>query len=138
MREIYRPLYFIETPFVFTDFESAEMIKYATNCYLATKISFINEMANLCELSGADVQVVAKALGLDKRIGPKFLHAGAGFGGSCLPKDLVGLNKISEKMDYRFRIGEAALEVNQERREVIISKVKELIGDPKGKRIGVL
>jgi UDPglucose 6-dehydrogenase len=138
MKEIYRPLYLIETPFVLTNWESAELIKYATNCYLAAKISFINEMANLCEKTGADVQVVAKAMGLDKRIGPKFLHAGAGFGGSCLPKDLVGLNKISEKLDYRFRIGEAALEVNQERGEVIISKVKELIGNPKGKRIGVL
>ena len=138
MREIYRPLYLIETPFVLTDFETAELIKYATNCYLATKISFINEMANLCELTGADVQAVAKALGLDKRIGPKFLHAGAGFGGSCLPKDLVGLNQIAERLGYTFRIGEAVLEVNRQRREVILSKVRELLGNLKGKQIGVL
>ena len=138
MKETYRPLYLIETPFVFTNFETAELIKYATNCFLAAKISFINEMANLCEKTGADVQTVAKAMGLDKRIGPKFLHAGAGFGGSCLPKDLVGLNKISEKVGYNFQIGEAALEVNRQRREIIVSKARELLGNLKGKQIGVL
>ncbi len=138
MREIYRPLYLIETPFVLTDFETAELIKYATNCYLATKISFINEMANLCELTGADVQTVAKAMGLDKRIGPKFLHAGAGFGGSCLPKDLAGLNAIARRAGYDFKIGEAVLEVNQERKEIIVAKVKQLVGDLKGKKIGIL
>jgi len=138
MKEIYRPLYLIETPFVFTNFETAELIKYATNCFLAAKISFINEMANLCELTGANVQIVAKAMGLDKRIGPKFLHAGAGFGGSCLPKDLVGLNKISERVGYNFQIGEAVWEVNRQRREVIVSKARELLGNLKGKQIGVL
>ena len=89
-------------------------------------------------MSGADVQVVAKALGLDKRIGPKFLHAGAGFGGSCLPKDLAGLNKIAERFNYSFKIGEAVFKVNQERREVIVEKVKKLLGNLKGKKIGVL
>jgi UDPglucose 6-dehydrogenase len=138
MKEVYRPLYLIETPFVFTNFETAELIKYATNCFLAAKISFINEMANLCEKTGADIQTVAKAMGLDKRIGPKFLHAGAGFGGSCLPKDLVGLNQIAERLGYTFRIGEAVLEVNRQRRETIVIKVKELLGNLKGKTIGVL
>jgi len=138
MKDIYRPLYLIETPFVITNFETAELIKYATNCYLATKISFINEMADLCEKTGADVQVVAKALGLDKRIGSKFLHAGAGFGGSCLPKDLVGLNRIAERLGCQFKIGEAVIEVNRQRRENIVYKVKKLIGNLKNKRIGIL
>ena len=91
MREIYRPLYLIETPMVFTDVETAEMIKYAANGFLAMKISFINEIAALCDRTGADVHVVAKAMGLDKRIGPKFLHPGPGYGGSCFPKDTRAL-----------------------------------------------
>ena len=91
MREIYRPLYLIETPMVLTDVESAEMIKYASNAFLAVKIGFINEIANLCERVGADVHVVAKGMGLDKRIGPKFLHPGPGYGGSCFPKDTRAL-----------------------------------------------
>lgn len=138
MEDIYRPLYLIETPFVFTNFETAELIKYATNCFLAAKISFINEMANLCEKTGADVQVIAKAMGLDRRIGPKFLHAGAGYGGSCLPKDLLGLNNMAEKLGYQFRIGTAVLEVNRHRKEHIVSKVKDLLGNLKNRRIGVL
>ena len=91
MKDLYRPLYLIETPFVVTDIPTAEMIKYASNAFLATKISFINEIANVCERVGADVQMVAKGMGLDNRIGSKFLHAGPGFGGSCFPKDLAAL-----------------------------------------------
>src|SRR4030066_1241277 len=91
MKDLYKPLYLIETPFVITNIETAEMIKYASNSFLATKISFINEMANLCEKVGADVHVVAKGMGLDKRIGPKFLHPGPGYGGSCFPKDTRAL-----------------------------------------------
>src|SRR5437868_12962779 len=91
MKDLYRPLYLIETPFVVTDIPTAEMIKYASNAFLATKVSFINEMANLCERVNADVQVVAKAMGLDHRIGSKFLHAGPGYGGSCFPKDVSAL-----------------------------------------------
>src|SRR3972149_6769131 len=91
LKDLYRPLYLIETPVVVTDLQTAELIKYASNAFLATKITFINEIANLCEKVGADVHVVAKAMGLDGRIGGKFLHPGPGFGGSCLPKDLRAL-----------------------------------------------
>jgi len=99
MRDLYRPLYLIETPFITTDVETAEMIKYASNVFLAAKISFINEMANLCEKVGANVQVVSKAMGLDKRIGPKFLHAGPGYGGSCFPKDVRALLHTEDGAD---------------------------------------
>ncbi len=99
MKDLYRSLYLIETPFVITDIKSAELIKYASNCFLATKISFINEMANLCDTLGADVHMVAKGMGLDGRIGSKFLHPGPGFGGSCFPKDTKALLKIAKKND---------------------------------------
>src|SRR5207302_4870855 len=91
MRDLYRPLYLIETPFVFADVATAEMIKYASNTFLATKVSFINEVANLCDRVGANVQIVAKAMGLDHRIGSKFLHPGPGYGGSCFPKDIAAM-----------------------------------------------
>ena len=98
LREIYRPLYLIETPVVVTDVPTAEMIKYASNAFLATKISFINEIATVCEKVGADVQMVSKGMGLDNRIGNKFLHAGPGFGGSCFPKDLAALVQTGERV----------------------------------------
>src|SRR5262249_51539408 len=97
MRDLYRPLYLIQTPFVITSLEGAELIKYAANAFLATKISFINEIANLCERVGCDVHDVAQALGMDRRIGPKFLHPGPGFGGSCFPKDTAALSKIGQQ-----------------------------------------
>ena len=101
MKDLYRPLYLIETPFVITNFSTAEMIKYASNVFLATKISFINEVANLCELMDANVQTVAKAMGLDKRIGAKFLHAGPGYGGSCFGKDTAALMHIGKQAGMR-------------------------------------
>jgi UDPglucose 6-dehydrogenase len=138
MSEIYRPLYLIETPIVRTSVETAEMIKYASNAFLATKISFINEVANLCERVGADVQVVAKAVGLDGRIGPKFLHAGPGYGGSCFPKDTVGFLKVAEAADSDLEIVRAAVRVNQMQRERMVQKVVDALGDLHGKTIGVL
>src|SRR2546426_763054 len=103
IKDLYRPLYLIETPFVVTDIPTAEMIKYASNAFLATKISFINEIATVCERVGADVQMVAKGMGLDNRIGSKFLHAGPGFGGSCFPKDLAALVQTGERVGYPMR-----------------------------------
>jgi len=138
LKDLYSPLYLIETPFVITNIETAEMIKYASNAFLATKISFINEMANLCEKVGADVNVVAKGMGLDQRIGTKFLHAGPGFGGSCFPKDTAGLAKISEKHGYRFEIIQSVLKVNEKQKERMIEKIKEAMGSLKGKNIAVL
>jgi len=138
MSEIYRPLYLIETPIVRTTVETAEMIKYASNAFLATKISFINEVANLCEQVGADVQVVAKAVGLDGRIGPKFLHAGPGYGGSCFPKDTVGFLKVAEAAGTDLEIIRAAVEVNRKQRERMVQKVIDAVGDLTGKTIGVL
>ena len=102
MRELYRPLYLLETPIVSTSIESAEIIKYASNSFLATKISFINQIADLCEAVGGNVQDVAQAMGLDKRIGPKFLHAGPGFGGSCFPKDVKAFISTAKKFECRF------------------------------------
>ena len=138
MTEIYRPLYLIETPIIKTNIETAELIKYASNAFLATRISFINEIANLCEKVGADVNVVAKAMGLDGRIGPKFLHAGAGFGGSCFPKDTRALIKIAEEAGTRVSIVEAAVGVNQYQREIIFHKIQKLNGSVEGKHIGIL
>ncbi len=138
MKELYSPLYLIETPFVITNVETAEMIKYASNAFLATKISFINEMANICELVGADVHQVAKAMGLDGRISPKFLHPGPGFGGSCFPKDTKAIAKIAESRGYRFRIVEAVIEVNENQPIRVFEKIKRGLQSVKGKRIGVL
>lgn len=138
MKDIYRPLYLIETPIVATDIRTAEMIKYASNAFLATKISYINEIANICELVGADVQVVAKAMGLDGRISPKFLHAGPGFGGSCFPKDTRALTKIAEKAGTRAIIVESVIEVNKKQRMRIVEKLLKFIPDLKGKVIGIL
>ena len=138
MKDLYSPLYLIETPFVLTNPETAEMIKYASNAFLATKISFINEMANICELVGADVHHVAKAMGLDGRIGPKFLHPGPGFGGSCFPKDTRAIVHLASTLGYRFRIVESVIEVNQMQRERMIAKMERALGGLEGKHIGVL
>ncbi|MCB2191099.1 MAG: UDP-glucose/GDP-mannose dehydrogenase family protein [Deltaproteobacteria bacterium] len=128
MRDLYAPLYLIETPFVVTNVETAEMIKYASNAFLATKISFINEMANICEKVGADVNQVAKGMGLDRRIGPKFLHAGPGYGGSCFPKDTEAIAHIAKDCDYRFRIVEAVIEVNRTQRQRMANKISQALG----------
>ena len=138
MRDLYSPLYLIEAPFVITNIETAEMIKYASNAFLATKISFINEIANICEKVGADVNVVARGMGLDQRIGSKFLHAGPGYGGSCFPKDTVGIAKIAEKHGYRFEIVRSVMKVNERQKERMVEKVKEAVGNLKGKTIGIL
>jgi UDPglucose 6-dehydrogenase len=138
MQEIYRPLYLIDTPFIFTTFETAELIKYACNAFLATKITFINEIANLCDKVGADVHQVAKAMGLDGRISPKFLHPGPGFGGSCFPKDTEALCSIATSYGYEFKTLQAVISVNKRQRELMVEKIKHLLGDLKDKTIGVL
>ena len=138
MKDIYSALYLIETPFVITSLETAEMIKYASNSFLATKISFINEIANLCERVGADVHHVARAMGLDGRIGKKFLHPGPGYGGSCFPKDTRALSKMAQEIGYSFKIIDAVIRVNDEQKKRMIGKITERVGDLKGKTIGIL
>ena len=123
MREIYRPLFLRETPIVFTDLETSELIKYAANSFLATKITFINEIADLCEKLGADVHDVAKGIGLDGRIGSKFLHPGPGYGGSCFPKDTLALVQTATKADSPLRIVEAVVEVNDKRKKSMAKKI---------------
>jgi UDPglucose 6-dehydrogenase len=138
MRDLYRPLYLLETPFVYTDVATAEMIKYASNAFLATKISFINEVANLCEFVQADVQVVAKAMGLDHRIGPKFLHAGPGYGGSCFPKDTAALIQTGKETNCHMEIAEATARVNAKQRVKMVQKIIDAAGSLRGKRVGIL
>ena len=139
MRDLYRPLYLIETPFVFTDIATAEMIKYASNAFLATKVSFINEVANLCERVGADVQVVAKAMGLDHRIGSKFLHAGPGYGGSCFPKDIAAMIQTGHHAGCLMEIAEATARANVKQRARMVEKIKAAMGGSvAGKCIAVL
>lgn len=138
VKDIYRPLYLIETPFVITGLETAELIKYAANAFLATKISFINEVANLCEKVGADVHHVAKAMGLDGRIGPKFLHPGPGYGGSCFPKDTLALAHLGKKLGSPLSIVEAVIEVNRRQRARMVNKIETALGSLKGKTVGVL
>jgi UDPglucose 6-dehydrogenase len=138
MQEIYGPLYLIETPFVITDVASAELIKYASNGFLAVKISFINEVARLCELMGADVHDVAKGMGLDRRIGSKFLHPGPGFGGSCFPKDTAAAADLARQNGYTFRIIEATMEVNRETKARMIDKIRSTVGDLAGRTAAVL
>jgi UDPglucose 6-dehydrogenase len=138
MREIYRPLYLLETPVVFTTIRTAELIKYASNAFLATKISFINEMAELCETVGADVDEVAKAMGLDRRIGPKFLHAGVGYGGSCLPKDVAAIIHTADEVSVPLRIIRAADGVNRRIIERLFEKVGRELPDLRGKTVAVL
>lgn len=138
MKDLYRPLYLIETPVVITDIPTAEMIKYASNVFLATKISFINEIANLCELVKADVQVVAKAMGLDNRIGSKFLHAGPGFGGSCFGKDTAALVHLGEEAGYEMQLAQATKHVNEQQRARMLDKIRQTVGRVQGKTIAML
>lgn len=138
MRELYRPLYLLDTPIVATSIETAELVKYACNSYLAVKIGFINEMSNLCEKLGADVRVVAKAMGLDRRIGPKFLHAGLGFGGSCLPKDTRAIVHMANQAQEPTHIVSAAIEVNDQRARRAVEKLEALLGDLRGKAVALL
>ena len=138
MQEIYRPLYLIDTPFVITTPETAELIKYACNAFLATKITFINEIANLCDKVGADVHQIAKAMGLDGRISPKFLHPGPGYGGSCFPKDTKALCSIAEHFGYEFKSLRAVVSANIRQRELMVEKIERLVGDLRGKVIGIL
>lgn len=139
MSELYRPLYLNETPIVFTGRRTSELIKYAANAFLAMKITFINEMADLCEAVGADVQQVAKGIGLDGRIGGKFLNAGPGYGGSCFPKDTLALVRTATDFGAPVQLIEATVRVNDQRKKAMADKVvKAMGGDVKGKRIGVL
>src|SRR4030043_458175 len=138
MKDLYKPLYLIETPFVVTNIETAELIKYASNAFLATKISFINEISNLCEKVGADVHMVAKGMGLDQRIGPKFLHPGPGYGGSCLPKDTNALLKMAEEHSVELGIVDAAVRANEKQRDSMVKKIKDAMGKVKGKTIAIL
>ena len=138
MKDLYAPLYLIESPFVITNVETAEMIKYASNAFLATKISFINEMANICEMVGADVHQVAKGMGLDRRIGRKFLHPGPGYGGSCFPKDTRAIASLAESLGYRFRIVESVIEVNEAQYKRMVDKIEGILGNFEGKRLGIL
>lgn len=138
MKDIYRALYLIETPFVVTNLQTAELIKYASNAFLATKISFINEMANICDRIGGDVHHVSKAMGLDKRIGSKFLHPGPGYGGSCFPKDTKALKYISEDSGAPCHIVDAVIEVNERQRKRIFEKISASVDTLKGKTAGVL
>ena len=138
MREVYRPLYLHETPMLFTSRESSELIKYAANAFLATKITFINEMASICEKVGGDVQDVARGIGLDGRIGGKFLHAGPGFGGSCFPKDTLALVRTAQEYGAPTRIVEAVAAVNDERKLAMARKIEAAFGGVKGKTIAVL
>jgi UDPglucose 6-dehydrogenase len=138
MRTLYQPLYLIETPIIVTSVPTAEMIKYASNAFLAVKITFINEVANMCERLGADVHVVARSMGLDGRISPKFLHPGPGFGGSCFPKDVSALVATAEEVGYDFMIGRAALAANARQRELMIDKIRLAVGALDGIRVGLL
>ena len=138
MREVYRPLYLHETPILFTSRESSELIKYAANAFLATKITFINEMADVCEKVGADVQDVSRGIGLDGRIGGKFLHAGPGFGGSCFPKDTLALRKTAQDIGAPTRIVEAVVAVNEARKLAMAEKIEKAFGGVNGKTIAIL
>jgi UDPglucose 6-dehydrogenase len=139
LREIYRPLFLNQAPILFTGRRTAELIKYAANAFLAMKISFINEMANLCEAVDADVQDVARGIGLDNRIGPKFLHAGPGYGGSCFPKDTLALLQTANEAGVEQRIVKTVVEVNDDRKEAMADRVvKALGGSAGGKRIALL
>ncbi len=128
LRELYRPLYLLETPMVITTLETAELIKYASNAFLATKISFINEISALCEKTGADIKAISKGMGLDKRIGSKFLHAGPGYGGSCFPKDVSALIRIFHDNDLEPHILEAVTEVNHNQKMRLAYRVINLLG----------
>ncbi|MDP2618884.1 MAG: UDP-glucose/GDP-mannose dehydrogenase family protein [Hyphomicrobiales bacterium] len=139
MRALYRPLYLNETPILFTSRRTAELIKYAANAFLATKVTFINQMADLCEATGADVQDVARGLGLDRRIGPKFLHPGPGYGGSCFPKDTLALVQTAQDFGAPCRIIEAVIEINSRRKRAMVERIEKACGGTlAGKTIAVL
>ena len=138
MKELYRPLYLIETPIVITSLEAAELIKYAANAFLATKITFVNEIANLCDAIGCDVHDVARGMGMDNRIGRKFLHPGPGYGGSCFPKDTRALTTVADNFGVETRIVDAVIEANERQRDAMLCKIEKLVGDLDGKQIGVL
>jgi UDPglucose 6-dehydrogenase len=138
LRELYRPLFLNETPMLFTSRETSELIKYAANAFLATKITFINEMADICERVGANVQEVARGIGLDGRIGGKFLHAGPGYGGSCFPKDTLALLRTAEEAGAPSRIVEAVANVNEARKSRMAEKIEAAFGGIAGKTIAVL
>lgn len=138
MRNVYRVLYLNETPFVETNIETAEMIKYACNAFLATKITFINEIANLCEKVGANAQDVAKAMGKDGRISPKFLHPGPGYGGSCFPKDTKALANIAKEYDEKMAVIETVIETNENQKLRMVHKIENELGDLHNKTIAIL
>ncbi|HKR61828.1 MAG TPA: UDP-glucose/GDP-mannose dehydrogenase family protein [Pyrinomonadaceae bacterium] len=138
MRDLYRPLYLIEAPIVITSLEAAELTKYAANAFLATKISFINEIANLCDKIGCDVHDVARAMGMDRRIGNKFLHPGPGFGGSCFPKDTRALAAVARQFGTESLVVDAVIEANQQQRRAMMPKIEKLVGPLSGKKIAVL
>ncbi len=138
MQDLYRPLYLNETPFVLTNIATAELTKYAANAFLATKISFINEMANLCERVGGDVHGIARGIGLDRRIGPKFLHPGPGFGGSCFPKDTRSMAHFGRDAGEPLEIIEAVIRVNEQQRERMIEKIEKAAGNLDGATIAML
>ncbi|MGA0600034.1 UDP-glucose dehydrogenase family protein [Caulobacter sp. KR2-114] len=139
MTELYRPLFLNETPILFTGRRTSELIKYAANAFLALKITFINEVADLCEVAGADVQQVARGIGLDKRIGGKFLHAGPGYGGSCFPKDTLALVQTAQDLGRPLQLVETTVRVNDARKKAMAGRVAEALGgDLKGKTVGVL
>ena len=138
LKDLYQPLYLIETPIVVTTIETAELIKYASNAFLATKISFINEMSALCEQVGADVRIVAKAMGLDGRIGSKFLHTGPGYGGSCFPKDVDALIATGKEHSCEMGIAKATVDANARQKTRMVEKIRTALGGLNNKRIGVL
>ena len=138
MREVYRPLYLLKKPIIATSNETAELIKYAANSMLALRISYMNEVANLCDRVGADVYDVTVALGMDKRIGSKFLHPGPGFGGSCFPKDVKGLAGTARDHDYDFKTVEALIEVNARQRTIVVNKAREALGGFESKVVTLL
>jgi len=139
LRELYRPLYLTETPIVMTGLETAELTKYAANAFLATKITFINEMADLCEKLGADVQDVARGMGLDGRIGRKFLHAGPGYGGSCFPKDTLALTRTAQEAGSPVRLVETVVQINDRRKGAMAGRIMQAVGGHvRGKTIGIL
>jgi len=137
MKDVYSPLYLIETPFVITDGASAEMIKYASNAFLATKITFINEVSMLCEKVGADVHHVAKGMGLDKRIGPKFLHPGPGYGGSCFPKDTLAFADLARRHDHELKIVDAVVAANRRQRKFALDKILRVLPNPRDALVAI-
>ena len=139
MKNIYQPLYLIQTPILFTDLSSAELIKYASNAFLAVKISFINQMADLCESLGTDVHHISRGIGLDKRIGDKFLHPGPGYGGSCFPKDTIALSKIASDNNVELTIVDNVINYNRTRKKSLINKLKKIVGKSlKKMNVGIL